>query len=219
MNSKFPLEISDKLEKSGIIAVITIDDPILAVPLADALKSGGITQIELTLRTFGALDAISNIKTNRPDILVGAGTVLTTQQVALAKEAGADFAVSPGLNENVVKKADAIGLPFAPGILTPTELEKAIELGCKEVKIFPAGPAGGIDYLKSIVAPYKHLGVKFMPLGGVNTSNMCEYLENESVLAVGGSWIAPRDLIAENRWDQIEYLAQHATDLVKSVQN
>ena len=219
MQSNFPVEISERLENSGIIAVVTIDNPIDAVPLADALKAGGITQVELTLRTPNALEAIANIKSNRPEFLVGAGTVLSTTQVKQAKDAGADFAVSPGLNSKVIKKAQSISLPFAPGILTPTELEKAISLGCDNVKIFPAGPAGGINYLKSLAAPYKHLGIRYMPLGGVSAANICEYLEYDSVLAIGGSWIAPKDLIAENRWDQIEHLANHATDLANSLKN
>ena len=138
-----------------------------------------------------------------PDMLLGVGTILTPDQARQVKVNGADFGVSPGLNRNVIEAAQQAGLPFAPGIATPSELEAAIECGCRFVKFFPAEAAGGIPYLKSISAPYAHLGVKFFPLGGLNANNMVNYLLEKNVPAIGGSWIVKPDLVAQKAWDQI----------------
>ncbi|AKJ64918.1 bifunctional 4-hydroxy-2-oxoglutarate aldolase/2-dehydro-3-deoxy-phosphogluconate aldolase [Kiritimatiella glycovorans] len=186
-----------------IIAVLVIDEATDAVPLAETLLEGGVGAMELTLRTPAALEAMSVIRERVPEILVGAGTVLTREQVRRVGDAGAAFAVAPGLNRDVMEEAASAELPFAPGVMTPSEIEAAVELGCRTLKFFPAEPCGGLKYLKSAAGPYKHLDLQFIPLGGLNQDNLPGWLESPLICAVGGSWIAPRDLIREHRWEEI----------------
>jgi 2-dehydro-3-deoxyphosphogluconate aldolase/(4S)-4-hydroxy-2-oxoglutarate aldolase len=209
-----PEEISARIKKTGIVAVLIIDREEDAVPLAKALLAGGIDVMELTLRTEAALGALRRIRAAVPEMLAGVGTVLTPAQADDAKYAGAEFAVSPGMNPRVVKAADDAGLPFAPGILTPSDIEQALECGCRMLKFFPAESSGGLAYLKAMAAPYLHLGVSFIPLGGVNEKNMASYLADPLIDAVGGSWLAPRDAIREGRWDEITALAKAARDII-----
>lgn len=208
--SLFPETLLEKVRANPVIAVVVIDDAASAVPLARALVDGGISAIELTLRTPAALDALSAIRAECPDILAGLGTVLTTDQVHQAIERGAAFAVAPGLNPEVVRAATAAGLPFAPGIATPSDIECAVSLGCRLLKFFPAEPSGGIAYLKSISAPYAHLGLEYIPLGGLSAGNFTDYLALDRVPAVGGSWIAPRDLIMRQDWNAVTRNAREA---------
>ena len=210
-------EICLKMYRSGVIAVLVIDDVEDAMPLAHALLEGGVNIMELTLRTPAAMDALAEIKNNIPEILVGIGTVLTLDQVKQIKELGAAFGVAPGLNPDVVKGAQKRELPFIPGIVTPSDIECAIGLGCNVLKYFPAEPAGGLAYLKSVANPYTHLSLKYVPLGGLNQDNLTAYLEFPSVLAVGGSWIAKRDVIQKNDWKTITNNARQASEVVKSV--
>jgi 2-dehydro-3-deoxyphosphogluconate aldolase/(4S)-4-hydroxy-2-oxoglutarate aldolase len=151
----------------------------------------------------------------RPDLLVGAGTVLTPEQARKAKECGAAFAVAPGFNPDVVKAAQDVDLPFFPGVMTPSDIEGALSLGCRMLKFFPAGPAGGPDLLKGLAAPYRHLGVRFMPTGGVTLANLCDYLSIPEVVAAGGTWIAKSDVIASGDWGQIEANAREAVARVR----
>ncbi|MEJ6601841.1 MAG: bifunctional 4-hydroxy-2-oxoglutarate aldolase/2-dehydro-3-deoxy-phosphogluconate aldolase [Opitutaceae bacterium] len=199
----FTASIMQRLEAAKVVAGFSIDRVEDAVPLAKALLAGGISVVELTLRTEAGMAAIKEISVGVPDMLLGVGTILTPDQARQVKVNGADFGVSPGLNRNVIEAAQQAGLPFAPGIATPSELEAAIECGCRFVKFFPAEAAGGIPYLKSISAPYAHLGVKFFPLGGLNANNMVNYLLEKNVPAIGGSWIVKPDLVAQKAWDQI----------------
>jgi 2-dehydro-3-deoxyphosphogluconate aldolase/(4S)-4-hydroxy-2-oxoglutarate aldolase len=148
-------------------------------------------------------------------MLVGVGTILTPETVAEVAVAGADFGVSPGMNRRVVAAAQQAGLPFAPGIATPSDLEAAIELGCRFVKFFPAETTGGIKYLRSISAPYKHLGIEYFPLGGVNAENMLAYLREPNVPAVGGSWIVKKDLVGSEDWDGITARAAEVVEILK----
>jgi len=201
--SVFPESIMQRLEAAKVVAGFSIDRVEDAVPLAKALLAGGISVVELTLRTEAGMAAIKKISEGVPDMLLGVGTILTPDQARQVKADGADFGVSPGLNRNVIRAAQAAGLPFAPGIVTPSELEAALECGCRFVKFFPAEAAGGIPYLRSISAPYAHLGVKFFPLGGLNAKNMVNYLLEKNVPAIGGSWIVKPDLVALKAWDQI----------------
>ncbi|MFT6863558.1 MAG: 2-dehydro-3-deoxyphosphogluconate aldolase/(4S)-4-hydroxy-2-oxoglutarate aldolase [Akkermansiaceae bacterium] len=189
--------------ENPIIAVVIIDDPLCAVPLAKTLWEAGIRAIELTLRTPTAFDSLAAIRRECPEMCVGLGTVLTPAQVDRAVEGHADFAVAPGLNSRVVEAARESDLPFAPGIATPSEIEAALELGCRTLKFFPAEPSGGVRYLTSMAAPYAHLGVSYLPLGGLNAENFTRYLSLEIVSAVGGSWIAPRLLIQGQDWKAI----------------
>ena len=201
--SAFPESIMQRLEAAKVVAGFSIDRIEDAVPLAKALLAGGISVFELTLRTEAGMAAIKEISEGVPDMLLGVGTILTPDQARQVKANGADFGVSPGMNRNVIRAAQAADLPFAPGILTPSELEAALECGCRFVKFFPAEAAGGIPYLRSISAPYAHLGVKFFPLGGLNANNMVNYLLEKNVPAIGGSWIVKPDLVAQKAWDQI----------------
>jgi 2-dehydro-3-deoxyphosphogluconate aldolase/(4S)-4-hydroxy-2-oxoglutarate aldolase len=219
MESRFPSEMLDRIERAGVIAVLVIDDANLAVPLAKALMAGGIDAIELTLRTPAALDAMKRIRQEVPDMLVGIGTVLTTEQVQQIVEAGAAFGVAPGLNRRVVECAQSLDLPFAPGIVTPSDLEAAVELGCRELKFFPAEPSGGMKLLCSLKAPYAHLGVRFIPLGGVNQQNLSEYLADPDVLAVGGSWVATRKHIQSEDWNTITQNAREARRIVDAIRS
>ena len=217
MNSAFPHDLRLQLHRTGVIAVLMIDRVADAVPLARALQAGGVQGIELTLRTDVALEALRHIRAEVPDLTVGAGTILTPQQVNEAQAAGASFGVAPGMNPRVVAEAIRIGLPFAPGVCTPTDIELAIEAGCKVMKFFPSEPSGGLPYLRTIAAPFMHLGVHFIPLGGVGPSNAAQYLSEPSVLALGGSWLAPKSLIAQGDWAAITQLAHEAATLVRQV--
>ena len=200
---RFPKELEGQIAASGVIAVLVLDEVDHAVPLARALLDNGITVMELTLRTPAALDGLRRIRDEVPDMLAGAGTILTPGQVSAAVDAGAAFGVAPGLSPNVLEAAEETGLPFAPGIATPSEVEAAIRLKCRILKFFPAEPLGGLKYLKSMAAPYKHLGLRFMPLGGLNFDNMSTYLASDLTLGLGGSWIAPRDVIRQADWRTI----------------
>jgi 2-dehydro-3-deoxyphosphogluconate aldolase / (4S)-4-hydroxy-2-oxoglutarate aldolase len=217
MEPAFSDDLLLHLRRNGVIAVLMIDRVEDAVPLARALLAGGVTAIELTLRTPSALDSLRRIHEEVPEMVTGVGTILTPQQANEALEAGASFGVAPGMNPRVVAEARRIGLPFAPGVCTPTDIELAIEAGCKLLKFFPSEPSGGLPYLRTISAPFMHLGVQFIPLGGVGPANAAQYLKEPSVLALGGSWLAPKDLIAKGDWAAITQLAREASDIVKQV--
>lgn len=191
------------LTAEKLIAVLVVDDAAQAVPLANILLENGVRAMELTLRTEAAFPALEAIKREVPEMTAGVGTILTPAQVRQAKETGASFGVSPGLNRSVLAEAETSRLPFAPGVATPSEVEAALECGCRIMKFFPATPLGGIGYLRNMAAPYVHLGVRFIPLGGINEVNLAEWLAEPLVAAVGGSWIAPRDLIKSESWDEI----------------
>ncbi|MEZ6132190.1 MAG: bifunctional 4-hydroxy-2-oxoglutarate aldolase/2-dehydro-3-deoxy-phosphogluconate aldolase [Planctomycetaceae bacterium] len=210
MQSQFPAEMLQRLEHCGVVAVLIIDNAEHAVPLARALLAGGIDAMELTLRTDAAIESLKQIRRDVPEMLAGIGTVLNTQQVDEVAAAGAHFAVSPGLNKRVVQHAQQAGLPFAPGVMTPSDIEAALELGCRELKFFPAVPSGGLKLLDSLRAPYAHLGVRFVPLGGINAANMSDWLGNPGVFAVGGSWLTPREAIQSQDWTTITKLAAEA---------
>ncbi|MFD2257579.1 bifunctional 4-hydroxy-2-oxoglutarate aldolase/2-dehydro-3-deoxy-phosphogluconate aldolase [Luteolibacter algae] len=217
MESKIPANVRDRIEKCGVVAVLVIDDAKHAVPLAKALLAGGVDVMELTLRTPAAIGALKEVVQHVPEMLAGIGTILTTEQVDEVVAAGAAFGVAPGLNPRVVKYAEEKGLPFAPGILTPSDVELALELGCREMKFFPAEPSGGLKYLSSIKAPYAHLGVKFIPLGGLNIENMGSYIADSSVAAIGGSWLAPAKLINAEDWEAITANAAAARKVIDEV--
>ena len=207
--------IANRITAKRIVPVVVIDDAEQALPLAEALLAGGLDAIEITLRTPAAEKAIAAISRKFPDMVVGAGTVLEEVQIPRVVAAGARFGVAPGLNEAVVRKAQASGLLFIPGVMTPSEVERALALGCKLLKFFPADAAGGVKMLKSIAGPYAHTGVKFIPLGGLNATNAGEYLSVPGVAAVGGSWIVERKLIAERNWARITQLTREALAIAK----
>lgn len=217
MNPLSAQELHAHLHRTGVIAVLMLDDANDAVPVARALLAGGVDCIELTLRTNAAMDGLKRIRSEVPEMLVGVGTILTPQQVNDVKAADAAFGVAPGMNPRVVSEAARIGLPFSPGICTPTDIELAIEQGCRLLKFFPSEPCGGITYLRNIAAPFAHLGVKYIPLGGVSAANAEQYLHEPSVQALGGSWLAPRDVIQRKDWQKITANAAEASAIVKRV--
>ena len=207
----------DRLFQCGVIACMTIENPRHAVPAAKALVTGGMNVIELTLRTPNAVESLRRIVAEVPEMLAGIGTILFPEQVRDVLQAGAAFGVAPGLSEKVVKAAQDAGLPFAPGIATPSELEKGLEYGCREMKFFPAEGIGGIAYMKSLWTPYAHLGVRLLPFGGVNPDNMADYLREKTTLAIGGSWIVTQELLRTENWSAITAAAQKAADVVAKI--
>ena len=219
MESQFPSDMLNQVETGGVISVLIIEHVEHAVPLAKALLAGGVGAMELTLRTDAAVDGLRQIREHVPEMLAGIGTVLRIDQVDEIVSAGAQFAVSPGLNPAVVRRAQEVGLPFAPGVMTPTDIEQAVELGCRELKFFPAVPSGGLAMLNSIRAPYAHLGIRFVPLGGVNAENMGDWLGNPGVLAVGGSWLTPKDAVAAGDWEEVTRRAAAARQIADSRQS
>lgn len=202
--------LTDRLKKARIVAVLAVNDPAGAVDLAKALCDGGVTALEMTLRTQRAFECVSAIAGAGLPLTLGVGTILTPEQAREAKSRGADFGVSPGCNVRVIDAAAEVGLPFAPGIMTPSEIEQVLEHGCKLMKFFPAESSGGMKHLQSMAAPYKHLGISFIPLGGLKLSNMKSYTDSPLVTAIGGSWIAPTSLIDAKDWAQIRKNAEEA---------
>lgn len=211
------MSIFDQLAGYGVVPVIAIDEADHALPLADALLEGGLPVAEITFRTSAAGAAIEAMAGRRPEILVGAGTVLDETQVVSASSAGARFALSPGIDADVLERATRIGLPFAPGIMTPSDLQLALKHNCRMVKFFPAMPAGGTAMLKSIAAPYAHTGVGFNPTGGVTLDNLADWLTVPQVRAVGGTWIASRADIAAENWQKITNNARIAVARVQDI--
>ncbi|MGA2255710.1 MAG: bifunctional 4-hydroxy-2-oxoglutarate aldolase/2-dehydro-3-deoxy-phosphogluconate aldolase [Thermoguttaceae bacterium] len=206
-----------EVTRYGVVPVFAIESVEAALPLADALLDGGLPVAEVTFRTVAAAEIIAQLARRRPALLVGAGTVLSEENVKVAKTAGARFAVAPGLNPAVVRCAFQAKLPFAPGVCTPSEIEQALGLGCRIVKFFPSEPSGGVEMVKALAAPYSHTGVRFMPTGGVNAGNLEKYLSVEAVAAVGGTWIAKPEDLAGGRWQTIRDRCREAVEIVRHV--
>jgi len=207
--------IGKTLSEARLIAVLVLDELEAAVPVAEALLRGGVSAMELTLRTPVAFDAAAAIREACPEMRVGIGTILSPDQVVPALAAGAEFGVSPGVNPEVVRKAAQAGLPFGPGVMTPTDVDVAIREGCRLLKFFPAESAGGLKHLTNIAAPFAHLGPRFVPLGGIHLANLKTWLDHELVAAVGGSWLAPRDAIRAKDWAKVEANAREAMAVVR----
>ena len=208
-------EVLMKIGQMGIVPVVVLNDVKNAVPLAQSLINGGLPCAEVTFRTDAAQQSIAEISKNFPQMFVGAGTVLTTEQVDRAVDAGAKFIVSPGFNPKVVEYCIKKGYPVTPGIMTPTELEMALEFGLDVVKFFPAENAGGLKMIKAMAAPYTMM--KFMPTGGINPQNVREYLQCDKILACGGSWMVKGDLINSGNFAEIEKLTKEASQIVKEI--
>jgi 2-dehydro-3-deoxyphosphogluconate aldolase/(4S)-4-hydroxy-2-oxoglutarate aldolase len=199
----------------SIVAVVSVSDADLALSAAKALIDGGIRAIELALRSDTALESIGKIRKEVPQMIVGAGTVINPAQVQEVIDAGAVFAVTPGFNKEVAEKAILSGLPFAPGIATPSEIEAALGLGLKVMKVFPAKHLGGIPYMKSMYTPYAHLGIRFIPLGGLDAEDVVPCISEKMIVSIGGSWIARKEDIENHRWDIIIQKAREAVALVR----
>lgn len=193
----------EQILKHRLIPVVEIDSADHAAPLVQALLEGGIAIVEITLRTDAAIAAIATIRRNFTEMLVGAGTVLNPEDARRTLDAGAQFGVAPGLNADVVGVFSNAGVPFIPGVVTPTEIEYAMRLNCTLLKFFPAQAAGGVEYLKAIAGPYGSRGIRFCATGGIGLGTMGEYLAVPGVSAVGGSWIATRAQIAAEQWSTV----------------
>lgn len=207
----------DRIARKRIVPVVVLDREEDAEPLAEALLAGGLDIMEITFRTAAAEGSIRRIAKAFPEILLGAGTLLEKDQILRAKDAGAVFGLAPGLNPANVALANECGLQFSPGIMTPSDLEQAMALGCKVLKFFPAELAGGVNMLKALAGPYGHTGVKFIPTGGVGSKNLTEYLKLPVVAAIGGSWMVDKALVAGGQWSEITRLTKEALELAASV--
>ena len=201
-------EIAEKFQKFGVVPVVVLEDTKDAVPLAKALVEGGLPCAEVTFRTEAAEESIRLMAEQFPEMLVGAGTVLTTEQVDAAVGAGAKFIVSPGFDPKIVDYCLEKDIPVFPGCITPSEVAQAVKRGLKVVKFFPAEPAGGLKYIRAIAAPYTMM--KFMPTGGINAKNLTSYLDFKKIIACGGSWMVNKDMIAAKDWDGITALTKEA---------
>lgn len=206
------MQAKEVLEISKIIPVITIYDLKTSVDLAKALWDGGIKILEITLRTNEAIKAIELIANEVPQVTVGAGTVLNSKMLEEVKNAGAKFAISPGLNSIFAKEAQNIDITLIPGVATASEVMLALQYGYRNLKFFPAEAAGGITMLKSLAAPFSD--VKFCPTGGINLDNMKNYLNLNNVLCVGGSWLSPKELILEKQWNKITQIAKQSLEKI-----
>ena len=202
------LPVLETISKIGIVPVVKLDDAKDAAPLADALCKGGLPCAEVTFRTDAAAESIAIMSKAHPEMTVGAGTVLSTAQVDAAVEAGAKFIVSPGLNPRIVKYCVDRNIPITPGTNTPSEIDTAMDFGLEVVKFFPAEQSGGLAKIKAMAAPY--VNMKFMPTGGINEKNLLSYLDFPKVIACGGSWMVPADLIAKGEFDRIETMTRDA---------
>jgi 2-dehydro-3-deoxyphosphogluconate aldolase / (4S)-4-hydroxy-2-oxoglutarate aldolase len=209
-----PASIWDRIGRCGVVPVIAMEHAQAALPLADALLGGGLAVVEITFRTPAAAEVIRALSQERPQLLVGAGTVLTPANLEAAKASGAAFAVAPGLNPRIVAQAQDMDLPFVPGVATPSDIEAGLSLGCKTLKFFPAEALGGVPMLEALSAPYQHTGVRFMPTGGVNPGNLETWLKLSSVVAVGGTWIARSEDLAAGRWEGIRQRCQAAGEII-----
>lgn len=200
----------DRILAKRIVPVVVLDSADSALPLAEALLEGGLDIMEITFRTAAAGESIRRISNSFPEILLGAGTLLEKEQVLRARDAGAVFGLAPGLNPEIIAAARECGLQFSPGVMTPSEVEQALALGCRLLKFFPAEAAGGVVMLKALAGPYAHTGVRFVPTGGIGPANLASYLRLSVVAAIGGSWMVDGALVRAGRWSEITSLTREA---------
>lgn len=206
------MEMLEKLSLAGIVPVIKVDDAADAVPLCRALAEGGLPVAEITFRTAAAADAIASVHRELPDVLLGAGTVLTCEQVDRAVVAGAKYIVSPGLNPETVRHCQSVGVPILPGCANPSDIEVALSLGLNTVKFFPAEAIGGLPLIKALAAPY--VDMKFVPTGGISEKNLLDYLAFPKIVACGGSWMVPDAAVKAKDWGKIRELTASAVQLM-----
>ncbi|MCI8835798.1 MAG: bifunctional 4-hydroxy-2-oxoglutarate aldolase/2-dehydro-3-deoxy-phosphogluconate aldolase [Ruminococcus sp.] len=209
--------VAETIEKMGVVPVVVLNDAKDAVPLAEALCAGGLPCAEVTFRTDAAEESIRVMTEKYPGMFVGAGTVLTTEQVDRAVNAGAKFIVSPGFDPEIVDYCLEKNIPVFPGCITPSEVAQAVKRGLKIVKFFPAEQFGGVATIKAMAAPY--VGLKFMPTGGVNAKNLEDYLSCDKIIACGGSWMVKGDLVKAGKFDEIQELTKEAVELVAKIRN
>ena len=208
--------VFEQIAKLKVVPVIAIESPEAALSLADALLEGGLPIAEITFRTEAAAAVINKMSRERPGLFVGAGTILTLDNLKAAVDSGAMFGVAPGCNPRIIEAAQKMNFTFVPGVCTPSDIETAWSLGCNVLKFFPAGAMGGIGMLKSLIAPYGHLGVQFLPTGGVTVDHLVEYLAIKGVLACGGTWIATKEDIAHHKWELISSRCREVVEMFRS---
>ena len=206
------MDMIEKLSLAGIVPVIKVEDANDAVPLCKALADGGLPVAEITFRSDAAEESIRRVHAQLPEVILGAGTVLTTEQVDRAVAAGATYIVSPGLNPEVVKHCQKVGVPIVPGCANPSDIEVALSLGLKTVKFFPAEALGGLNLIKAMSAPYG--GVTFLPTGGIGENNLLDYLSFPKIVACGGSWMVDQKALEAKDWAKIETLTRNAVTLM-----
>ena len=206
----------ETLSAIRIVPVLVLNDVDSGLKMCEVLAECGLPAAEITFRTTASEAVIKAASSRFPELYLGAGTVLNSRDLHRAFDAGAKFAVAPGFNPTIVKEAVANGFAFAPGVCTPSEVEQAMEFGCRFLKFFPAEASGGINFLKSLIAPYKHLGVRFMPTGGVTTANVAEYLAVKEIVAVGGTWLGKSSDIESGNWEGIRTAVKAAVELSKN---
>lgn len=210
-------EVLNQLSKVRIVPVLVLNSLEDGIKMCSILAEKGLNAAEITFRTRAAESVIRMATERFPQLYLGAGTVLNTHDLYRAFDAGAKFAVAPGFNPTIVKEAIRNGFAFAPGVCTPSETEQAIELGCKFLKFFPAESAGGVNFLKAMLAPYKHLGIRFMPTGGITRANVESYLAVKEVVSVGGTWLGKAADMETGAWDKISTSVEEAVSLVKTL--
>ena len=210
-------DLAERFHEVGVVPVVVLEDVKDAVPLAQALVEGGLPCAEVTFRTAAAEESIRVMTTEYPDMFVGAGTVLTIEQVDRAVAAGAKFIVSPGFDPEIVDYCLEKEIPVFPGCITPSEVAQAVKRGLKVVKFFPAEQFGGVATIKAMAAPY--VGLKFMPTGGVSAKNLESYLSCDKIIACGGSWMVKGDLVKAGKFDEIKTLTEEAVKLAASIRN
>lgn len=211
------MTVSETIQKMGVVPVVVLTDTKDAAPLAQALAEGGLPCVEITFRTEAAEESIRIMSEGFPEILVGAGTVLTIDQVDRAMAAGAKFIVSPGFDPEIVDYCLSKEIPIFPGCITPTDIAQAVKRGLKVIKFFPAEPFGGLAVIKALAAPYTD--IRFMPTGGISVKNLESYLSFERTAACGGSWMVKDDLVKAGKFDEIKRLVEEAVHLVANIRN
>ena len=205
----------EQVAACGVVPVVVLEDAEQAVPTAKALLAGGITAMEITFRTAAAKDSIAKVAREVPEMLVGAGTVINVEQLHDAVEAGAKFIVSPGSDPEVISEAMKLNVPITPGVVTPSEIMMGLKLGVKVFKFFPAETYGGLKAIKALSGPFPQ--IRFIPTGGINQQNAAEYYKNPKIVAVGGSWMVTKDMVAAGDFEGITAKSKAATDLFKEI--
>lgn len=209
--------MTQRFLQSKLLPAVTLSDADLALRVAESLLNGGIDVMEVTFRTQATASSIAAIAQEFPEMQIGAGTILSPDQLVAARDAGAQFGLSPGFSNPVTKKAKELEFPFIPGVMTPTDIETALNAGYKTLKLFPASDMGGVTYINSLAGPYQHTGIRFLTMGGINEANLDSYLKHDMVISAGGSWLCPTALIQQKKFDEITAVVSESVKLANNI--